>query len=437
MTDTTANHPDRPHAPQVHAMAWQPLPDQQVVTTAGGVTMHIVDSGELPANRVSLIWNYGVAQGTVQTGLPGAATMVPQLMMEGTASRTGSQIAEAFDFAGAMTRSRAVDQYTVLDVMGLNDSTPRMLRVMADVYANATIDPRVFDSLLVKAVNQRRLQLTQPMLVAQEAVGTSIAGAAHPYLQPVSPEKMATLTRDDVWQAYRTGTARTGLHIFFGGKLDGAIRDALFGLADALRPQPVSDPYVCPIVPFSPESAGRRHIAMPQSLQTAVAAAIPAVPRQHPDYNSLRLTVMALGGYFGSRLMTNIREEKGLTYGISASLMGTREGAYIYIAAQCAAGTADIVIAEIQNEMRRLADQPMGADELTRLKRYVASQLMSTLDTPLSVLEYYITHLTVGTPDDYFAAQFRAIESLTPDTIQRIAATYLRPDALHIVTAGA
>ena len=90
---------------------------------------------------------------------------------------------------------------------------------------------------------------------------------------------------------------------------------------------------------------------------------IPAIPRYHPDYNLLRMTVTALGGYFGSRLMMNIREDKGYTYGIQANLLGYREGGVISIMTETATQYIDAVINEVRHELIRLREQPMPDDE--------------------------------------------------------------------------
>ena len=145
---------------------------------------------------------------------------------------------------------------------------------------------------------------------------------------------------------------------------------------------------------------------------------------------------MALGGYFGSRLMTNIREEKGLTYGINASLMGELQGSYVSITAKCDKNNTDIVLAETEAEIRRLVSEPPCGEELERMRIYAATSLAKTLDTPQSMMQYYQNMICTGTPHDYFTRQFKCINALTPDMIARIAAEYLRSDSIITVVAG-
>ena len=98
---------------------------------------------------------------------------------------------------------------------------------------------------------------------------------------------------------------------------------------------------------------------------------------------------MALGGYFGSRLMSNIREDKGYTYGISSALMGALNGAYITIQSQQDHAYTDAVIEETMKEIERLRTKPMGKDELERLRAFAMSQLAAVLDTPFDISAYH------------------------------------------------
>ena len=163
---------------------------------------------------------------------------------------------------------------------------------------------------------------------------------------------------------------------------------------------------------------------------------MPSIPRSHPDYETLRAVVVALGGYFGSRLMTVIREEKGLTYGISAALLGHREGSYITISSQCDNRYTNTVVEEIGKEIARLACEPMSEDELTTLKRYIRSNLAASFDTPFSAMDYFTTQRHVGSPPDYLDRQQRALDRLTPNVIMDFARKYLVEPDKYITIAG-
>lgn len=145
---------------------------------------------------------------------------------------------------------------------------------------------------------------------------------------------------------------------------------------------------------------------------------------------------MALGGYFGSRLMSNIREKKGLTYGISALLLGDREGSHATITAQCDNGYAGRVVEEIRNEIKALADNPPSGDELERMRLHAVSDSLEALDTPFSIMKVIVSQYAVGMPDNYFQRQQEVIASIDSDTIGEMARRYLSADSLRISIAG-
>lgn len=428
---------DRKTPPPVRDFEFRPLPPQ-TIGHLPGATLHIIDNGELPANRVTIAWHYGVCHSISQTGGGTAASLVPALMLEGTDRLNGQEIAEAFDFNGAMVRQRATDRCSLIDMLSINDTTPALLDIIGHVFTSATLPQKAFEALRAKGAQRRAVDLTRPVTLAMDAVSEMIMGPGHPYLRIATPQDIMDTTPQDVRLAYETGCHSAPVDIYYGGRMDAKIEKSLHKLASLIHEHRNSD-NVChaPIHHMKPSEPQERHIAMEGSLQTAVAAAIPAIDRSHPDYIPLRLTVMALGGYFGSRLMTNIREEKGLTYGISAALHGTHEGAYTFISAQCAAGTAPTVLTEIKAEIAKLASTPMPADELHRLKSYAASQLMAILDTPMAIADHYLNQAIVGTPPHYFESQFRAIENLDADTLMLMATRYLQPAEMRIATAGA
>ena len=170
------------------------------------------------------------------------------------------------------------------------------------------------------------------------------------------------------------------------------------------------------------------------AVQSAVMIGIPTIPRVHPDYIPLRILVTAFGGYFGSRLMQNIREQKGYTYGISSYLIGMRNCSCIKINCQCDNSYTYKVIDEINAEIAKLQAEPIPADELERVRFSMLEDLLKTTDTPFSISEYYSGKITNNIPDTYFAEQCKAIQTITPEELLHIARKYLTPNTQAITT---
>jgi predicted Zn-dependent peptidase len=425
---------DRTTPPATREFEHLSIPAETVEQVTDGVTLHIIDNGDLPVNRICVLWNYGLNM-AAKDGCSAVAEFIPELIREGSAKIDGATLAETIDFNGAWLRARGADHYSLIDLISLNHTTPQLLDIFSDVFCNAALPENAFDAILTKSVRRRQLQLSKVATLSQECASTLMCGTGHPYLNPDSVEQIERVRYADVVRAYNIGTKHSDIHVYIGGRVDSQLLQAVRTFSLSLRPTP-TEKFIFPLAKMQPEPIQRQHINVPGSLQNSLSASIPTISREHPDYINLRLTTIALGGYFGSRLMSNIREEKGLTYGISAALMGMREGAHMQINAQYATGNDQQVIDEVRHELQVLATQPMPADELTRLKRFAASNLAGTLDSPFSIVDYYQNQLLVGTPSNYFDEQFRCVNELTADTIMLMAQKYLNPDEMRIVTAG-
>ncbi len=149
------------------------------------------------------------------------------------------------------------------------------------------------------------------------------------------------------------------------------------------------------------------------------------------------MAVIALGGYFGSRLMLNIREEKGLTYGITASPLGYKHSGFISVSSQTDPSTVDMLIEETVKEIERMKNPASYTpDEVTRLSRFMLSELAGVLDTPFSRMDFLQTRITANTPAGYFAMQEQTARNLSPERLAEMAEKYFNTECLFIATAG-
>lgn len=428
---------DRSKAPATRPFEHLELPQEETEQLENGVTLHTVADTTLPATRITTMWNYGFDMSNAfGLGCSAAASFATQMMREGTSTRSGAEIADTVEFNGAMLTPRAHDHYSSVDLTGLSESIPELLDLAGDTFRNSVFPEAAYEALKRQAVTTKEVELSKVGVRTGDAIFRMMAGENHPYLKTDTPEDIEKCGLEQAREAYADGTRRTELHVFAGGFIDNDMRSRIKDYCLGLRETKPDSLLRLETVPFMPEPACQIHIDQPTALQTAVAIGMPTIGREHPDYIRLRCAVIALGGYFGSRLMTNIREEKGLTYSISAGLNGMREGAFMLVKAHCPNDKARKVIEEIRNETELLGTTRMGDDELTRLKRFLISNLATILDSPFSIIGHYQNRYLVGTPEDYFDQQFDQINSLTADDIMSMASKYLKCNEFRIATCG-
>ena len=407
------------------------IPPKESVRLSNGVYLNFISSGQAQANRTTLMWNYGTNRG----GNISACKIVPEVLKQGTKKLSGAQLVEKIDFLGAFVNHNVGANYTSIDTLSLNEFTPALLDVVSDMVLNPAFSEEKFEALKRKMLARFDLAHQRTAIMANEKLMTLLAGCNHPYYCVQSRKDIENMTLSDVIKAWADGVNSTEIHFFTTGNINNDLIEKVKETAYSIRPRSI-ELLGSSIVPFQAEQPGRYFVEMSDASQSSVAIGIPTIGRIHPDFIPLRIAVVALGGYFGSRLMTSIREEKGLTYGISAFLAATFEGAHIEISADCDVTYVEDVLAGIDEEIRRLAEEPMHTDEFRRLRSYYMTTIVSILETFKSIGEYYESQLTVGITPDYFERQQEVLESLTPQKISEMVSRYLIDQPRYIVVAG-
>lgn len=420
----------RSYPPPVSELALGSMPPEIVETLPNGLIFHHFSGGDQPVCRLQLLFSGGQAEiGNRLTG-----RIMLSALAEGTADISTEAFADRIDYNGVRIGSQCHNHYSSLTIAMLNHRVAEILPLIAEMLAKPLFPQNRIDTMLQSAKTQLEIADSEVSTLAEYASDAMAMGAEHPLARRLTCSDIDAVSREDIVSLHRRMICAEKSHAYLSGQLDKATVDAVRAMLSGINRS--AQGFETNIIPYMPASPGRTDVNGAGTLQSAISATIPGICRSHPDYNDLRLTVMALGGYFGSRLMCNIREEKGLTYGISSYLSGAHEGSYTTIAATCDKQNTDIVLEEISKELEQLAVSPPSGDELSRLKRHAMTSLAQTLDSPASIMGYYTTSLLVGTPADYFEAQQAAIKSITSDRIASLAARYLQPDKLRTAVAS-
>ncbi len=422
---------DRSTPPAVRRLGRLSLTKPEDIVLDNGLTLHLFCGGDTDAARLSL----QAAGGRLDGISDYVAPMTVEMLREGSHRHNGMDVAERIDFNGAWLTANAMMHRTAYELSAVTRNYRRLLPLFIDTYTDPAFDIKPFEAIHRKRLSDLDVNLTKVSFLANNAVTAMIAGADNPAARGADRQSLAAITRETLADFHSETIDARGVHAFLSGRLDDKTIEAT---VKALSYIPTSDHYSDPrsYVSYTPSHPATITVDRPGSMQSAVALAIPVIGREHPDYIALRMAVIALGGYFGSRLMLNIREDKGYTYGISAALVGTVEGGYVLISAQCDNRYTLPLIDEIKKELAAMTTTPLSDDELTNLRLNLESTLATTLDSPFTQAEYYSTCLNLNIPTDYFDRQQDALESLSADGITEISRRYLAPDQARIAIAG-
>ena len=408
------------------------LPSIQTLRDEGGKSRILVtECGNAPANLVSFFWNFGPDR---MGGSPILSLTMPMLL-QGTRSFTGAQIADRIDFLGAYVTPGVTTSYCTIDTTSLNRFTPELLELVEEVVENSDFPAERFEALKRKELARYDLLMSRTSHLAQVRLSTLLAGKDHPYCRQPSRSEIEAVTLNDVKQCWKEGVLRSELTVLATGMIDSQLREKLTMLAGKWKP--IKSKSASVLVPYQPETSGTYTISKEDASQTSVAIGLPiSIGREHPDYIPLRMAVTALGGYFGSRLNTNIREKLGLTYGISAYLASTPEGTALRIHSDCDPRYVKRVIEEINRETESLCEKTLPEDELLRLLSYYTTTQAAVLESFRSIASYRSAQLTAGFPEDYFERQQKAIQEINSSILKNVAKQYIHFEKAITVIAG-
>lgn len=188
----------------------------------------------------------------------------------------------------------------------------------------------------------------------------------------------------------------------------------------------------------APRTTSEKHLFVERedALQSSLKMGSFVMDRQHPDFLKARVMVTLFGGYFGSRLMSNIREDKGYTYGIGAGIVSYPDTGILIISTEAANEYINSIIAEVYREMDKLCNELVPQGELEMVKNYMLGDLCRSYEGPFSLSDAWIYIETAGLDDKFFIRSLDAIRGITREEIQRLAQAYFCKENLIEVVAG-
>ena len=290
-------------------------------------------------------------------------------------------------------------------------------------------------TILDTNIQQYLVNTSKVDFLAHRGLLQALYGTQHPCGQIVVEEDYHAITpevlRDFYGRHYHSGNCS----IFLSGKVtEDIIRrvtDA-FGTSFGQYQLRASKP----VFSFVAVPEKRIFIEREDALQSAVKMGCTTITRQNPDYLKLRVLMTLFGGYFGSRLMSNIREEKGYTYGISAGIMFYPDSGLLGISTETDNEYVEPLIQEVYNEIDKLHREPVPMEELTMVRNYMLGEMCRSYESPFSLADAWIFIATSGLDDQYFSRSLQAVNEVTPQEIQELAQRYLCKETLKEVIAG-
>jgi predicted Zn-dependent peptidase len=421
---------DRTIAPAIHdAVDFDyVLPAINAVKLDNGLPLYWLNAGV--QDVVQIDWIFPAGLWYEQKASVAHATS--GLLKSGTSKHTSQQIHEALEFYGAQLKSSAGNDYATVTLHAMTKHLPDLLPMVLEIITDSIFPETELEIHKRNAIQKLLVHLRQCEFVANQQIDALLFGADHPYGRYSQKEKMEALNREDIIAFYKKCFNLANVRIFMGGKIgDKEVKslNEIFGKVQLTEGKVVRENF--PIV----TSAERiHHISNdPNGVQGAIRVGRLFPNRHHPDYTPMVVLNTMFGGYFGSRLMSNIREDKGYTYGIYSSLSPEINGGSLTIHTETGRDVVEAAVKEIYKEMELICSEAATEDELLLVKNYLLGGLLGDLDGPFSILHRWRSIILNGFDESYFNNNVRIYKSVTPAELQALAQKYFNPSDYHEV----
>jgi zinc protease len=399
-----------------------------------GLVVLLVERHALPAVQVQLLVKTGAVADPV--GKAGLAALTAKLLDRGAATRSANEIADAIDFIGGSLAAHADDDFSAVTLTTLKKDLPTALGVMADVVLRPSFPAAEVERARRETLSEILAAKEDPEAVAEQAFAPLVFGA-HPYRNPVLglETTVPALTREEVVAFYRTYYRPNHAVVALVGDLSAAearraLRAALGGWEQKSVPPLTAPP--------APPTAQKTVQVIDQDLtQATVLFGSLGIARSDPDFYPITVMNYVLGGGgFASRLMTTIRDDRGLVYGISSGFDAKRFPGAFSVSLQTKTESVNEAIHAVLDEIERMRASGVTEAELDAAQAYLAGSFPLRLDTNaklanlLTMVEFY------GLGLDYFDHYPRAIRAVTREDVRRVAAAHLDPERYALVVVG-
>ncbi len=421
---------DRKASPAIHdAVTFDyKLPPINKNVLDNGLPLYWLDAGVQDVVQVDWIFPAGLWY----EQKPAVAHATAGLLKNGTSKHTSEQIHEALEFYGAQLKVAAGNDNATVTLYSLTKHLPALLPMVLEIITEAAFPEAEVEIHKQNAIQRLLVNLRQCEFVANQKIDALLYGADHPYGRYSKKETIEALTREDLVTFYHNQYDLSNVRMFMAGKVsekDVKCINDIFGKTTFPKKEIKQ-------LLFTPETAAEKIHRInndPNGVQGAVRIGRLFPNRHHPDYSPMVVLNTLFGGYFGSRLMSNIREDKGYTYGIYSSISPELNGGSMIIHTETGRDVVENAIKEIYHEMETLCNEVAPDDELLLVKNYLLGGLLGDLDGPFSILQRWRTLILNGFTEDYFNNNIQIYKTITAKELQTLAQRYFGKADFHEV----
>lgn len=392
-----------------------------------GLPLFVLNAGNQPIIKVELVCDAG----SWYEPHNGVAYFTAKMLQEGTQHKSAQDIARYIDQYGASFHVQVRPDTCTFTLTTLSKHLVPMLALLAELLLAPTFDAQRLVHIKQLTTHRLKIDAQRNSHVAHKKLKAILFDSTHPYGRQLTETTIANVTPAHLKHYYQDRLL-AGCRVLVSGQVHA--KD-LQTIQQYLQPLPIQAPD--PVLsPWSTQACAKVHLKKEASLQAAIKMGKVLFTKDHPDYLPLLVVNELLGGYFGSRLMRNIREEKGYTYGIFSNIVPLKHTSYLLIATEVTQAFSQATCQEIAKEMKVLQTVPVPDEELKTLQNYMLGTFLSEINDPFAIMEKFKAAYLHGLDQVYYEQWYDSIQGISPLQIMALANKYLNTDSFSQVIVG-
>lgn len=391
-----------------------------------GVPVYTVDAGAEDVLQLELVFyagNWFEQQKSV-------AAATNYLLKNGTKNKTAFQLNEEFEYFGAYCSRSCYNETAVVSLSSLSKHLPALLPVIREMITDSAFSDAELDIYKQNSKQRLAVNLKKGDFIAARLSDACLYGENHPYGKYTNPEDLDALNSSLLKEYFKQYYLNGQCVIFVSGKLPAELQQQLNGSFGDLNIGAFDNKL--PVIEALPAAEKKYRIQNdPDGVQGAIRIARPFPNRHHPDFMKVMVLNTLFGGFFGSRLMANIREDKGYTYGIHSYVQNhIRQSAWV-ISTEAGKDVCEATIEEIYKEMKKLRKQKINEEELLLVRNYLVGTILGDLDGPFHIMGRWKNLVLNNLSESYFYDSVKTIKTISAEELKELANKYLVPEDFY------
>jgi zinc protease len=421
---------DRKQRPQLKDFEQLNFVQPQKRTLSNGIDVYIFEGGTRDIVKIEWL----LKGGSWEQKAPLEASTTARMLIEGSKNKNAKQIAEQFAFYGAQINFSNDNHHNYAQLAALNKHIPALVDAFFEVMYTPTFPENELDIMRSNGKQSLKVQMEKVEYLAKKRFNKLLYGEGFPYGNAAEEEHYNALNISTLKNYHEQFYVNNKPTLLVSGKGTRQAVDLLEKQYKQLNLQFKN--YETRTLKPQDNIHRKEMVVKTGALQNAIQIGQLCISHNHPDFHALRITNTLLGGYFGSRLMSNIREEKGYTYGISSRIAGEKMASAFSISTETGAAVTADAVREIYKEIEILQTQTVSLDELTVVKKYLEGNFISSFDGPFALSDRFKSLIINDLDYNHYISFLNKIKNISTEEVQAMAQKHLDLSKLTTVVAG-